>query len=594
MTLQDGGRDPDGGLCDAPATVLAALLRAREVSAREVVEAHLRRVECCNPDLNAIVTVTAEAAVAAASAADEAVVRQGPTGRLHGLPVAHKDLQDTAGVRTTYGSPIYAHHVPAVSSPLVARMAAAGAVSLGKTNTPEFGAGSHTYNTVFGPTRNPWDRSRSAGGSSGGAGAALAAGMVCLADGSDMGGSLRNPASFCNVVGLRPSPGVVPGRPEDRGGSDLSVEGPMGRTVADVALLLEVLSESRFSWSRSGGDLAGRRVAWCPAPAGVPVERAVRDALAGVPALLEALGAGVTEACPDLDGAESSFRALRAWQFAADLSDDYRDHRTRLGADVVWNVEAGLRLRGTDVARAWMQRQDLIRRSAEWMAGYDALALPAVQVVPFPIGLRWPAEVDGTPTHTYLDWMRSCYLISATALPALSLPFGFTGDGLPVGLQLVGRSGSDAELLTIAAVVEDAAGVAGRRPPAAGAASPGLRADRRELSTLVPLGQPGYGAGVRETSDGDVLVRRRLQVTGVVQGVGYRLACASTARRLALAGHVRNLADGSVEVVAQGAPCAVDELISWCRRGPAAARVDGVLVSEERTQENLTAFAVTS
>ncbi|MHB1928021.1 MAG: amidase [Acidimicrobiales bacterium] len=457
----------DEQLCEEPATGLAALLRGGEVSAREAVEAHLRRVERCNPGLNAIVTLTADAALAAASAADEALVHRGPLGALHGLPVAHKDLQDTAGVRTTYGSPIYADHVPAVSSPLVTRMAAAGAVSLGKTNTPEFGAGSHTYNDVFGPTRNPWDRGRSAGGSSGGAAAALAAGMVCLADGSDMGGSLRNPSSFCNVVGLRPSPSLLPGVAATRGGAELSVEGPMGRNVADVALLLEVLTEGRVHAPvpEPPGDLAGKRVAWCPAPAGVPVDRSVRDALAGAPGLLAGLGAEVVEGCPDLDGAEEAFRVLRAWQFAMDLGGEYREHRSQLNADVSWNIEAGLQLSGADVARAWALRRQVIRRAAAWMDRFDALVLPVVQVVPFPVGLRWPAEVDGSPTATYLDWMRSCYLISATALPALSVPFGFTPDGLPVGLQLVGRPGGDAELLVLAAAVEEAAG-AGRRRPA--------------------------------------------------------------------------------------------------------------------------------
>jgi amidase len=456
----------DDELCWLPATELARLLREGFVSAREVVAAHLARIERCNEAVNAVVTLTAESALAAAQAADETLLRSGPVGPLHGLPVAHKDLQDTAGVRTTYGSPIYAEHVPQASSPLVERMAAAGAISLGKTNTPEFGAGSHTYNAVFGVTRNPWDLERSAGGSSGGAAAALATGMIALADGSDMGGSLRNPASFCNVVGLRPSASLLPQDAAQR--SELSVEGPMGRHVADVALLLEVLSDGRCRTAPEAASrprLAGRRVAWCPSPAGIPVEATVRATLAGVPDLLADLGADVIEAAPDFSGAEESFRVIRAFEFATGLGAEYARHGDRLNADVRWNIEQGLRLTDADLFAARALRAELATRIATWMAGLGALALPVTQVAPFPLEQQWPAEVDGVPGTTYLDWMRSCYLISATGLPALSVPFGFTPIGLPVGLQLVGRPGCDGDLLALAAALEEAAGAVGRRPP---------------------------------------------------------------------------------------------------------------------------------
>ena len=244
-------------LCMQDAIGLAAMLRRREVSAREAVAAHIARIEAFDPAINAIITRTFEAALARESAADQAMARGVPLGLLHGLPVAHKDLHDTAGVRTTYGSPLFAGHVPDRDALVVARMAAAGAISLGKTNVPEFGAGSHTVNPVFGATRNPYDPGRSAGGSSGGAAAALAARLICLADGSDLGGSLRNPASFCNVVGLRPSPGRVPGWPLTDVGDQLGVSGPMARTVADTALLLAVLA----------GLTRGFRWRWTPPPA---------------------------------------------------------------------------------------------------------------------------------------------------------------------------------------------------------------------------------------------------------------------------------------------------------------------------------------
>lgn len=459
--------------CDLPATELARLLRGRQLSAREAVTAHLARLERTNGLINAVVTVTAEAALRAAARADDHLAGPGgtPLGPLHGVPVVHKDLQDTAGVRTTYGSPLYAAHVPAASSPLVVRVAAAGAISLGKSNTPEFGAGSHTYNPVFGPTRNPWDPTRSAGGSSGGAAAALAAGMVPLADGSDMGGSLRNPASFCNVFGFRPSVALLPPEPAERGLAGLSVDGPMARGVDDALLLLEVLTAGSLPAAAVAhlDDLRGRRIAWCPRPGGVPVDPAVRAALAPVPDLLVALGAEVVEDGPDLAGADEVFGTLRAWSFATSLAAEYAQHRDALKPEVVWNVELGRRLRGADLARALRVRADLVRRVDAWMSGFDALALPAAQVAPFPVGEAWPTVVDGTPMGSYLDWMRACTLVSATGLPAASVPFAFTAASLPVGLQLAGRRGGDAALLAVAGLVERAAGASRRRPPLPGA-----------------------------------------------------------------------------------------------------------------------------
>jgi amidase len=464
-------------LCANDAVTLAGMLRRREVSAREVTAAHIERIEKLDGAVNAVVTRTFETALATAASADEAMARGQALGLLHGLPVAHKDLADTAGVRTTYGSPLFADHVPDRDTLVVERMARAGAISLGKTNTPEFGAGSHTVNPVFGATRNPYDLSRSAGGSSGGAAAALAARMICLADGSDLGGSLRNPASFCNVTGLRPSPARVPRWPLKDMADTLGVEGPMARTAADVALLLAVLSgpDPRVPLALDAPapvlpdpaavagllrrDLRGLRVAWSP-DLGLPVEPAVRDALAPARQVLVDLGCEVTDASPDLSGADEAFRTWRAVRFAAQFGPMLPEHREHLGPNVLWNTERGLELTVADLGRATTLRAGLAQRVSEFFGAVEVLACPVSQVVPFDVTLDWVHEIDGVPQLTYLDWMASCYLISATGLPAVSVPAGFTPGGLPVGLQLVGRWRADWPLLAVAHAFETATGYA--------------------------------------------------------------------------------------------------------------------------------------
>ncbi|HUZ25917.1 MAG TPA: amidase [Streptosporangiaceae bacterium] len=463
------------GLCGCDAITLAGLLRGREVSAREVVAAHIDQIEAFDGGVNAVVTRTFETALATAAAADEALARGAEPGLLHGLPVAHKDLIDTAGVRTTYGSPLFAEHVPVRDDLVVRRMAQAGAISLGKTNTPEFGAGSHTVNPVFGATRNPFDASRSAGGSSGGAAAALAARMICLADGSDLGGSLRNPASFCNVVGLRPSPGRVPRWPVTEVADTLGVEGPMARTVTDVALLLAVQSgpDPRVPLALDGmppalaspaqlagllqRDVRGLRVAWS-ADLGLPVEPAVRAALAPARQVLADLGCEVIDAAPDLTGADEAFRTFRAFRFATRFGPLLREHPGQLGPNVAWNTERGLELTVADLSRATGLRASLAERVSEFFATVDVLACPVSQVAPFDVELDWVHDIDGVPQLTYLDWMASAYLISTTELPAISVPAGFTSDGLPVGLQLVGRRRGDWDLLGFARAYEAATG----------------------------------------------------------------------------------------------------------------------------------------
>jgi len=473
------------GLCTRSAIELAALLRSREVSAREVIAAHIARIEAFDPAINAVVTTTFESALAKAAAADELLARGEVPGLLHGLPVAHKDLADTAGVRTTYGSPLFAAHVPDRDALVVERMARAGAISLGKTNTPEFGAGSHTVNPVFGATRNPYDLGRSAGGSSGGAAAALAARLVCLADGSDLGGSLRNPASFCNVVGLRPSPGRVPGWPLADVSDQFSVSGPMARSVADVALLLAVLSgpDERVPLALDqpppaitdpaqvpallGRDLRGLRVAWSP-DLGLPVEPEVLEVLSPARQVLAGLGATVTDAAPDLAGADEVFRTFRAFRFATFYGRLLRDHPDLVGPNVRWNVKAGLELTATDLSRATVLHAGLADRVSEFFARFDVLACPVSQVAPFDVALDWVKEIGGQPQRTYLDWMASAYLISTTGLPAVSVPAGFTSaGGLPVGLQLVGKRRGDWDLLAVAHAYEAVTGYASIAPKSA-------------------------------------------------------------------------------------------------------------------------------
>lgn len=443
------------------AVELAAMVARREVSACELLDAHLDRIERTNPQLNAIVTLVPDMARGWAEAADAATVAGDELGPLHGLPVAHKDLEPTAGIRTTMGSPLLADFVPSEDGLVVERLRAAGAVTIGKTNTPELGAGSHTFNPVFGATRNPYDVSRTCGGSSGGAAVALAAHMIPIADGSDMGGSLRNPASFCNVVGMRPSYGRVPSWPNSTPWSPLATKGAMGRSVADVALQLRVLAgpdpRVPISLPEPGSmfaadlevDLGEVRVAWTP-DLGLPVDAAVRDALAFVPGRLEELGCSVTEAMPDLRDAREIFQTLRAWQFEVAGGALYDRAPDQVKDTVRWNIEEARRRTMVDHTRATVRHAALIERVRLFFDEYDVLALPTSQVAPFDIDLDWPHEVDGETMPTYIDWMRTCCDVTVTGCPAISMPAAFTPDGLPVGVQFVGRPSDDLGLLRFA------------------------------------------------------------------------------------------------------------------------------------------------
>jgi amidase len=450
----------------------AKALRAKEISAREVMAAALGQIEWVNASVNALVTVVdPNDLVAQAGAADEALARGAECGPLHGLPLAVKDTEPTAGLRTTWGSPLFAEHVPALDSPLVAREKAAGAIVVGKSNVPEFAAGSHTFNTVFGVTRNPYDLERSAGGSSGGSAAALACGLVALADGSDLGGSLRNPASFCNVVGFRPSPGLVPSPPGASGVAYLShgVHGPMGRTVADAALLLEVLSGTTVGPLER--DLTGLRVAWCPG-FGLPFEPEVRAVVNSARAAFLGLGCRIVDDEPDLTGADEAFQVLRARLLAAELGTTYQAHPEAFKHTLRWNIERGFALSADEVSRGERLTAEVRARVAAFMAEVDVLVLPTVQVLPFPVGTEYPDVVDGEVMETYVDWMRSCSWVSVTGHPAVSVPAGFSAGGLPVGLQIVGRAGADVEVLQVAYGYEQATRVGERRPAVAEVPAP--------------------------------------------------------------------------------------------------------------------------
>lgn len=463
-------------LCYMSAAELVAQMRAGQLSARELMAACLGRIEEVNPRLNAIVTLHAEQAMASALAADEMQARGEPLGVLHGLPVGHKDLLLTRGMRTTFGSKVHENFIPARSALAVERQQLAGAISVGKTNTPEFGAGSQTFNAVFGATRNPWDLSLTCGGSSGGAAVALSAGMLPLADGTDMGGSLRCPANFCNVVGLRPSPGRVPQLPAQDAWSTLSVTGPMARSVQDLALYLSAMAgpDDRVPISLQDDpavfrqplerDFKGVRIAFSPDLGGLPVDPQVTAVLAAQRRYFEDLGCIVEEASPDLAFATDIFMTLRALDFELRLGPVMDAHPGMLKDTVVWNIEEGRKLTGPQLARAFKLRSALFERMHRFMQQYEFLLCPVNQVPPFALDQAYVTEINGVKMDNYIDWMRSCFAITVSSHPAMSVPAGFTDHGLPVGLQIVGRARDDLGVLQLGHAFEQV-NPAGRRRP---------------------------------------------------------------------------------------------------------------------------------
>lgn len=463
-------------LCFTPATDLATLIRTRELSSTEVMVAHLERIHAVNPRVNAIVTLVPEQALARAREADDNQARGGSLGPLHGLPIAHKDLELTRGIRTTFGSPIYRDFVPERSSLLVERLQEAGAITIGKTNTPEFGAGSQTYNEVFGETRNPYDLSKTCGGSSGGAAVALASGLLPIADGSDFGGSLRNPAAFCNVVGFRPSPGRVPSYPAIMAWWNLSVVGPMARTVGDVALMLSAMAgpdrRVPISISETGTrfaaplrrDFSGTRVAWSADLGGLPIDLRIASVHAQQRDIFAALGCTLDDATPDFRDADAIFKGWRAWRTEASYGALIAEHGMLFKETIRDEASVGAQLTGPQLARLEMARAALYERVCTFLDSYEFLICPVTQVPPFDIQQRYLTEINGEPLASYIDWMRSCYFISVLGLPTISVPCGFTADSLPVGIQIVGRPRDDWGVLQLAHAFEQATGHWRRRP----------------------------------------------------------------------------------------------------------------------------------
>ena len=441
-------------------------LEHRTLSAVELLHETRTRYELLNPVVNAIVTTDFAAAERSAAESD----RRRSAGRaprlLEGLPVAVKDLEETAGMRTTFGSARHADFVPSRDSLVVERLRAAGAVIYGKTNTPEFGTGSHTYNRVFGTTTNPYAPDRSAGGSSGGAAAALAAGLVSVADGSDMGGSLRTPASFCNVVGLRPSAGRVPNRPSKNAWETLATNGPMARTVADAALLLAVLSKGSDQAPlgypepfdpRIAAHERPLRVGWSRTLDGLDIEPSVTNVLEeyGRPALLK-LGHTVTDIEPQLAAADSVFRVMRGIGYARSFGRLLTTQRELLGEELIANTEAGLQYTLDDYLMAREQRTHVYEGMAKLFTDIDVLAAPVAAVLPFTADQHWPREINDVPQQDYLEWMRASWRITVTGFTAMSVPCGFSHEGLPVGIQLIAPPRHEARILALAAQFERA------------------------------------------------------------------------------------------------------------------------------------------
>ena len=455
-------------LVEKDAVDIAHLLKGGEISPLEVIDALETRTLAVDPMVNAVPTTCFDRARNHATALMN--MPNEDRGILAGLPVLIKDLSNVEGVRSTQGSPIFSDHIPTASDHVVRDLEAAGGIVSGKSNTPEFGAGANTFNEVFGKTLNPWGTKLSAAGSSGGAAVALATGMAWLAHGSDLGGSLRNPASFNGVVGLRPSPFRVASGPSANPFDSLPVEGPMGRRVADVALMLDAMAvhqpqvpltldaPSPSFLSAAQDKRAPVKIAFSPDLGITPVDPEVAQICRDAADKLASAGIDVVEAHPEFTGAHEAFQVLRAHSFASSLSRLYDHHRDKLKPEVVWNIEVGLKLTSAEIASAERQRGQIFTKAESFMRDVDLLLTPATITPPFPVEERYLASCNGVEFATYIDWLAIAYAITLTALPALSLPCGMTKSGLPVGLQLVGKTRGEAMLLSHANVIEEILG----------------------------------------------------------------------------------------------------------------------------------------
>jgi len=467
-------------LCWTPATELVALIRRRRVSPLDVTRAVLDRIERVNPPLNAYCTVAAEQALAAATKATAVVGKKTATlGPLHGVPVSIKDLAPTKGIRTTWGSKIFEHHVPEQDGLVVERLKAAGAIVVGKTNTPEFGAGANTFNAVFGPTRNPWNLALTCGGSTGGGAVALATGMGPLAQGSDLGGSLRLPAAFCGVVGFRTSPGCVPVWPRATAWNTYSVEGPMARTVGDTALMLSAIAgvdprvpisyavDTRaFVAAVKRPSLKGLRIAWGGDLGITPLDKEVRRVAESTLAVFRKLGARVEETHPGFDEVDEIVRTSRGLIMVVNHEDKLPQWRPLMQENLVKNIEQGLALRASEIAHGERLRTQLFHRVREFMERYDLILTPTAAVPPFPLEQRsGPPTINGVPMKHYIQWALLTYAFTVIGSPAISVPAGLTKEGLPVGLQIAGRWRDEVTVLRAAAAFEQAQPWDHLRPP---------------------------------------------------------------------------------------------------------------------------------
>lgn len=464
-------------ICFMSARALAEAIRQRHISARETMTAFLRQIERVNPKINAIVAkLDDQKCLALADDADRRLARDDSVGPLHGLPFAFKDLDPAVGFPMTRGSTIFKDFVPQHDSVLVERLKNFGVIAIGKTNVSEFGMGSHTYNDVYGTTLNPYDLTKTAGGSSGGAGAALAAGLLPVASGSDLGGSLRNPANFNNIVALRPTVGLVPAAPVALPFLGFTVKGPMARSVADAAFLLNAMAgadardplcypTNAAAFAKPlGRDFKNTRIAWCLDLGGLPVDRRVRTVLEAQRKTFVDLGCKIEDACPDLAGADEIFLSLRAWNYWHTLGSLLEKHRQEMKAEAVSQIESGMKLTGSDVANAMARHGELMERFRRFLEKYEFLICAVNQVPPFDATITWPREIEGVKMNWYLDWMKSTYWITPTFCPAISVPAGFTVEGLPVGIQIVGRYRDDFGVLQIAHAFEQVTAFSSTRP----------------------------------------------------------------------------------------------------------------------------------
>ena len=458
------------------AVEVVELLRKGEVTPLELIDASLSRIRAVDPAVNALPTISVEHARDHARRMGASKIERGSPGWLGGLPIAIKDLMSVTGVRSTQGSPIFADFVPDVSDVQVETLERRGGIVVARSNTSEFGSGANTFNEVFGKTRNPWNTALTCGGSSGGSAVALATGMVWLANGSDLGGSLRIPASFCSVVGMRPSPGWVAQGPTHGAHDTLAVSGPMARTVTDLALMLDAMAgfDPRDPLSRPPprrSFLERARRPGKPTKAGfsadlgfLPVDPEVHGICEAAARKLGETGAAVETAAPDFSGAHETFHVLRALRYVTNLGPLYAEHRARLKPDIVANIEAGLNLSAEEIGRAMREREALYQRVVQFFETYDLLLTPTVIVPPFDVDQRYVEQVEGHRFETYWEWLGLTYAVTLSGCPSLSLPCGFTQSGLPVGLQLVGRPYGDGELLGFAALLEQALGLTGKTP----------------------------------------------------------------------------------------------------------------------------------